>query len=144
MYLKLKPDQFDEDVLDERSDVVSGVITITSIWVAIEHTSLLVRVDDIDIIKRHLRVKNQKLKFYPTTTNKKKSRTSKNVFWKIVKTMKFCKKCHRRIPDKFNDSQQPWIPDRGIKKCLCDNPKFIMRRRNGINMAMIGVKLSED
>ena len=51
LYLKPKPEQFDEDMLDERSVVVSGVITITAIYLGCEHPSLLVRVDDIDIKK---------------------------------------------------------------------------------------------
>ena len=51
LYLKLKPDQFDEDMLDVKSVVVSGLITITAIYKGHEHPSLLVRVDEIDIQK---------------------------------------------------------------------------------------------
>ena len=41
LYLKPKPDQFDEDVLDERYVVVSGIITITAIYLGCGHPSLL-------------------------------------------------------------------------------------------------------
>ena len=67
LYLKPKPDQFDQGVLDERSVIVSGLITITAIYLGCEHPSLLVRVDDIDIKKAPSR-ENIKLKFYLTTT----------------------------------------------------------------------------
>ena len=51
LYLKLKPDQFDEDMSDVGSVVVSGLITVTAIYKGHEHPSLLVRVDEIDIRK---------------------------------------------------------------------------------------------
>ena len=51
LYLKLKPVQFDEGMLDVESVVVSGLITVTSIYKGHEHPSLLVRVDEIDIQK---------------------------------------------------------------------------------------------
>ena len=51
LYLKLKPDQFDEDMLDVKSVVVSGLITVTAIYKGHEHPSLLVRVDELDIQK---------------------------------------------------------------------------------------------
>ena len=51
LYLKPKPDQFDDDMLDEGSVVVSGLITVTAIYKGHEHPSLLVRVDEIEIKK---------------------------------------------------------------------------------------------
>ena len=51
LYLKLKPGQFDEGMLDVKSVVVSGLITVTAIYKGHEHPSLLVRVDEIDIKK---------------------------------------------------------------------------------------------
>ena len=51
LYLKPKPDQFDEDMLDVKSVVVSGLITIIAIYKGHEHPSLLVRVDEIEIKK---------------------------------------------------------------------------------------------
>ena len=51
LYLKLKPDQFDDDMLDVKSVVVSGLITVTAIYKGHEHPSLLVRVDELDIQK---------------------------------------------------------------------------------------------
>ena len=51
LYLKLKPDQFDEGRLDVGSVMVSGLITVTSIYKGHEHPSLLIRVDEIDIKK---------------------------------------------------------------------------------------------
>ena len=51
LYLKLKPDQFDEDMLDVKSVVVSGLFTITAIYKGHEHPSLLVRVDELEIKK---------------------------------------------------------------------------------------------
>lgn len=51
LYLKPKPEQFDEEMLDERSVLVSGIITVTAFYLGCEHPSLLVRVDEIDIRK---------------------------------------------------------------------------------------------
>ena len=51
LYLKPKPDQFDEDMLDVKSVVVSGMVTVTAIYKGCESPSLLVRVDEIDIKK---------------------------------------------------------------------------------------------
>ena len=51
LYLKPKPYQFDEDMLDVGPVVVSGLITVTAIYKGHEHPSLLVRVDEIDIQK---------------------------------------------------------------------------------------------
>ena len=51
LYLKLKPDQFDEDMLDVESVVVSGLITVTAICKGHEHPSLLIRVDEVEIKK---------------------------------------------------------------------------------------------
>ena len=51
LYLKLKPAQFDEDMLDVGSVVVSGLITVTTIYKGHEHPSLLVRVDELEIKK---------------------------------------------------------------------------------------------
>ena len=51
LYLKPKPDQFDEDMLDVKSVVVSGLITVTAIYKGHEHPSLLVRVDQLEIEK---------------------------------------------------------------------------------------------
>ena len=51
LYLKLKPGQFDEDMLDVESVVVSGLITVTAIYKGHEHPSLLVRVDELNIQK---------------------------------------------------------------------------------------------
>ena len=51
LYLKPKPDQFDEGMLDVGSVVVSDLITVTAIYKGHEHPSLLVRVDEIDIQK---------------------------------------------------------------------------------------------
>ena len=51
LYLKTKPDQFDEEMLDEHSVVVSGIITVTAIYMGCEHPSPFVRVDEIDIKK---------------------------------------------------------------------------------------------
>ena len=51
LYLKLKPGQFDDDMLDVESVVVSGLITVTAIYKGHEHPSLLVRVDELEIEK---------------------------------------------------------------------------------------------
>ena len=51
LYLKLKPGQFDEGMLDVKSVVVSGFFTITAIYKGYEHPSLLVRVDELEIKK---------------------------------------------------------------------------------------------
>ena len=51
LYLKPKPEQFDEDLLDERFVLVSGILTVTAIYMGCEHQSLFVRVDEIDIKK---------------------------------------------------------------------------------------------
>ena len=51
LHLKPKPDQFDGDMLDEGSVVVSSLITVTAIYKGNEHPSLLVRVDKIEIKK---------------------------------------------------------------------------------------------
>ena len=51
LYLKLKPDQFDDDMLDVKSVVVFGLITVTAVYKGHEHPSLLVRVDEIGIQK---------------------------------------------------------------------------------------------
>ena len=57
LYLKLKSDQFDKGMLDVKSVVVSGRITITAIYKGHEHVSLLVRVDEIGIKKAPKREK---------------------------------------------------------------------------------------
>ena len=49
LYLKLKSDQFDEEMVDVKSVVVSGLVTVTAIYKGHEHPSLLIRVDEIDI-----------------------------------------------------------------------------------------------
>ena len=59
LYLKLKPEQFDEGMLDVKSVVVSGLITITAIYKGHEHPSLLVRVDELDIQKAPPREKSE-------------------------------------------------------------------------------------
>ena len=51
LYLKLKPDQFDEGMVDVKSVMVSGLMTVTAIYKGHEHPSLLIRVDEIDIKK---------------------------------------------------------------------------------------------
>ena len=51
LYLKLKPDQFDEGMVDVKYVLVSGLITITAIYKGCESPSLLVRVDEIEIKK---------------------------------------------------------------------------------------------
>ena len=38
-------------------------------------------------------------------------------FWEIVKTMKFCKKCHRRIVEKIESELD--LSSSSIKICLC-------------------------
>ena len=50
-YLKLRPGQFDEDMVDVKHVLVSGLITITAIYKGHEHPSLLIRVDEIEIKK---------------------------------------------------------------------------------------------
>ena len=51
LYLKLKPGQFDEGMVDVKYVLVSGLITITAIYKGCESPSLLVRVDEIEIKK---------------------------------------------------------------------------------------------
>ena len=70
LYLKPKPDQFDNGMLDEGSVVVSGLITVTAIYKGSEHPSLLVRVDKIEI-KKAPRVKNPRLGSCAKTTKNK-------------------------------------------------------------------------
>ena len=57
LYLKLKSDQFDEEMIDVKSVVVSGMVTVTAIYKGCESPSLLVRVDEIDIKKAQPREK---------------------------------------------------------------------------------------
>ena len=47
--LYLKPKEFDEDMLDEQYVLVSGIITVTAIYLGSKHPSLIVRVDEMDI-----------------------------------------------------------------------------------------------
>ena len=51
LYLKPKPSQIDEDMLDVGFVLVSGLITVTAIYKGHEHPSLLIRVDGLDIQK---------------------------------------------------------------------------------------------
>ena len=65
--------------------------------------------------------------------------------------MKFCKKCHRRIVEKFNGPRNyVWDSD---KVCRCnihvvgndDGPKVVVQRRKGsckVNMKLSGFKKS--
>ena len=59
LYLKLKSDQFDEEMVDVKSVVVFGLVTVTAIYKGHEHPSLLIRVDEIDIKKMLRREKNR-------------------------------------------------------------------------------------
>ena len=45
----LKPKEFDEDMLDVEYVLVSGIITVTAVYLGHEHPSLIVRVDEMDI-----------------------------------------------------------------------------------------------
>lgn len=57
LYLKLKPDQFEDEMLNEPSVLVSGIITVTAIYTDTEHPPLLVRVDEMEIKKAPPRAK---------------------------------------------------------------------------------------
>ena len=57
LYLKLKSDQFDEEMIDVGSVVVSGLMTVSAIYKGYEHPSLLIRVDEICIKKAPKREK---------------------------------------------------------------------------------------
>ena len=51
LYLKLKEDEFDKDMLDVKNVMVNAQITVTAIYKGCEHPSLLVCVDDISVVK---------------------------------------------------------------------------------------------
>lgn len=51
LYLKPKEGQFDNDFLDEGPVLVSGVITVTSVFLGGKDPSLLIRVDEMTITK---------------------------------------------------------------------------------------------